>query len=73
MTSRDTHDIVEYARETSGRNIQPEMLVKLMAQSEPCLFSNQVRNLATIELRLRAAAQWHADLQVEFWRELSAD
>jgi hypothetical protein len=69
----DTHDIVKYAKEISGRNIQPDTLVKLMVQSEPCLFSNQARNLATVELRLRAVAQWHADLQVEFWKELSAD
>ena len=43
MTSRDTYDIEAYAKELErGRtNLQPALLVKLMMESEPCLFSNK--------------------------------
>ena len=42
MTSRDTHDIEAYAKELEeGRtNVQPALLIKLLMESEPCLFSN---------------------------------
>lgn len=42
--NRDTHDIEAYERELAeelaGTNIQPALLIKLMIESEPCLFSN---------------------------------
>lgn len=45
MTSRDTYDIEEYAREQEREmkriNVQPALLIKLLMESEPCLFSNK--------------------------------
>jgi len=45
MTSRDTYDIEEYAKEQQKElkiiNVQPNLLIKLMMESEPCLFSNK--------------------------------
>lgn len=84
MTSRDTHDIEEYEREKkTGTNIQPGMLIKLMAESEPCLFANK-SPLAVIPyepsplmLKVRDQmmdiARWHAQLQVSFERTLARE
>ena len=45
MTNRDTHDINAYEQELAtarrSTNIQPAMLIKLMTESEPCLFANK--------------------------------
>jgi len=46
MTNRDTYDINAYAQELreadrQSRNIQPATLIKLMTESEPCLFANK--------------------------------
>jgi len=55
MTSRDTHDIEAYAEELQRghTNIQPALLVKLLMESEPCLFYNgsepfPVRNVVPV-------------------------
>jgi hypothetical protein len=73
MTNKDTDDIAVKKRQPISTNIQPRLLVNLMIQSEPCLFANDPKNLGTLELRLRAAAEWHADLQDRFWKELLTD
>jgi len=80
MTSRDTHDIEEYEREKKTTNIQPSLLIKLMAESEPCLFSNKSPvavvpykpnpKLLVIRDRMMDVARWHAQLQVSFERTL---
>jgi len=49
MTNRDTYDIEEAERldkaefdaRNKSTNIQPSLLVKLMCESEPCLFNNK--------------------------------
>lgn len=41
MTSRDTYDIEQHARESRTTNVQPALLIKLMQESEPCLFANK--------------------------------
>jgi len=51
MTSRDTHDIEAYAEELKlerTTNIQPALLIKLLMESEPCLFYNQSEPLPVI-------------------------
>jgi len=86
MTSRDTHDIEEYEREkkaAAGTNIQPGLLMKLMAESEPCLFSNKSKPAvkpyehSSMLLRVRDQmmdiARWHAQLQVSFDAELARE
>jgi len=80
MTSRDTHDIEEYEREKKTTNVQPSLLIKLMAESEPCLFSNKSPvavvpykanpKLLVIRDRMLDVARWHAQLQVSFERTL---
>jgi len=80
MTSRDTHDIEEYEKETKTTNVQPSLLIKLMAESEPCLFSNKSSvavvpyktnpKLLVIRDRMMDVARWHAQLQVSFERTL---
>lgn len=81
MTSRDTHDIEEYEKEKKTTNIQPSLLIKLMAESEPCLFSNKSPvavvpyqhdpRLLKIRDNMMDVARWHAQLQVSFERELA--
>lgn len=39
MTTKDTYDIEEANQKTT--NIQPSLLIKLMKESEPCLFNNK--------------------------------
>jgi len=85
MTSRDTHDIDEYEREkkATGTNVQPGLLIKLMAESEPCLFSNKSPvavvpyrpnpKLLAIRDRMMDVARWHAQLQVSFDRNLARE
>lgn len=56
------------------------MLVELMAQSEPCLFANRSepavkpfvvsQSVLAAVSRMLVVAEWHAELQREFWREL---
>jgi len=80
MTSRDTHDMKEYEREKKTTNVQPSLLIKLMAESEPCLFSNKSPvavvpyktnpKLLVIRDRMMDVARWHAQLQVSFERTL---
>lgn len=66
---------------TYSLNIQPATLVKAMMESEPCLFANaspvqidpssvDPKTLFVIGLMTKAA-RWHAQLQVDFWRELT--
>jgi len=50
MTSRDTHDIQAYAEESKGENIQPELLVQLMIESEPCLFFNKSQPIPVTQI-----------------------
>jgi len=78
MTSRDTHDIEEYEREKKTTNVQPALLIKLMVESEPCLFANKSTpaivpyslppELKKIIDRMMDIARWHAQLQVSFDR-----
>jgi len=80
MTSRDTYDIEEYAKEVKSINIQPALLVKLMAESEPCLFINkspvatEQKNIPPQLLLAYAiccnAAKWHAQIQIDFDKTL---
>jgi len=80
MTSRDTHDIEEYEREQKTTNVQPALMVKLMMESEPCLFANKSKpavipykmpyHLMIIRDRMLDIARSHAQLQVQFFNEL---
>jgi len=86
MTNRDTHDIEEYERELRATNVQPALLIKLMQESEPCLFANKsepavvsvVKNIEyeisphikQIAARMMDIARWHAQLQVSYERAL---
>jgi len=80
MTSRDTHDIKEYEREQKTTNVQPALMVKLMMESEPCLFANKSQpavvpyrmpyQLMVIRDRMLDISRWHAQLQVSFERNL---
>jgi len=80
MTSRDTHDIEEYQREQKTINVQPGLMVKLMMESEPCLFANKSQlavtpyemphHLTLIRDRMLDISRWHAQLQVSFERSL---
>jgi len=64
-------------------NVQPGMLVKLMALSEPCLFRNQSPvaaiptslppELVVMQALMMDAARWHAQLQVSFDRILARE
>lgn len=90
MTSRDTHDIEEYEKEkklertkTRSINIQPGLLIKLLAESEPCLFVNnspKATEQREIDPRLLFAyaiccnaAKWHAQIQIDFDKSLLAE
>jgi len=53
MTSRDTHDIEAYAKELERKrstNVQPALLIKLLMESEPCLFYNDSEPLPVINV-----------------------
>jgi len=81
MTSKDTYDIEEYEKEKKTTNVQPSLLIKLMAESEPCLFSNKSPvavipyqhdpSLLKIRDKMMDIARWHAQLQVSFERALA--
>lgn len=85
MTSRDTYDIEEYEKQQRQKttNIQPGLLVKLMAESEPCLFANKSPlavvpytpspELQKIKDRLMDICRWHAQLQVSFDRTFARE
>jgi len=83
MTSRDTHDIEEYQREQRSTNVQPALMVKLMMESEPCLFANKNQpavipyrmpyHLMIIRDRMLDIARSHAQLQVRFFKELARE
>jgi hypothetical protein len=57
MTNRDTYDINAYAQEQRdanprrATNIQPALLVKLMTESEPCLFANKSEPVVSPAIR----------------------
>ena len=61
-------------------NVQPGMVARLMAQSEPCLFSNkspvavvpyQLPPMLVVAYALMYdAVRWHAQLQVSFDRSI---
>jgi len=80
MTSRDTHDIEEYQREQKTTNVQPGLMIKLMMESEPCLFANKSQpavvpyrmpyHLMAIRDKMLDISRWHAQLQVSFERNL---
>jgi hypothetical protein len=94
MTTRDTYDIEQYEKElqlkqhnekTRSTNIQPALLIKLMQDSEPCLFVNKsnpvvtpTERLINVQLlllyrRMVEIAVWHAKEQVKFYQELQED
>lgn len=64
-------------------NVQPGMLVGLMALSEPCLFRNQSPvaavprstppQLVVAQALMLDVARWHAQLQVSFFRTLARE
>lgn len=47
MTSRDTYDIEQHDQESRTTNVQPALLIKLMKESEPCLFANKSEPVVT--------------------------
>jgi len=63
--------------------VQPGLLVKLMAESEPCLFANRSPvavipyspspGLLKIRDNMMDVARWHAQLQVSFDRNLERE
>lgn len=69
-------------KNSSTTNVQPALLVKLMQQSEPCLFANKSEpavipvikkidpqisdNIKKIADKMMDVARWHAQLQVSF-------
>lgn len=68
-------------REGMSTNVQPATLVKAMMESEPCFFAQATpiplnttqldpRMLAAVGLMMKAA-RWHAQQQIDFWRELT--
>jgi hypothetical protein len=83
VTSRDTHDIVAHASETSGTNVQPRLVAELLAKSDPCLFGNAsepavrpavVSGWTHVAMAImHDAIRWHARLQVEFFAELNQE
>lgn len=58
MTNRDTYDINTYAQEQRDAdpqrvtNLQPALLVKLMTESEPCLFANKSEPVVSPAIRV---------------------
>lgn len=82
MTSRDTYDIEQHEKELNIQsiNVQPRLLVNLMIESEPSLFNPDSKpavkpyempsNLQTIYALMLEITKWHANLQVEFDKEL---
>jgi hypothetical protein len=94
MTTRDTYDIEQYEKElqleqhnekTRSTNIQPALLIKLMQDSEPCLFVNKsdpvvkpIEKPINVQLlfpyrRMIEIAIWHAKEQVKFYQELQKE
>lgn len=77
MTSRDTYDIEEYEKEEKASiNVQPKMLIGLMMESEPSLFSNNSQvaitpreippHIFNMYMLFLEAAKKHAQLQIDF-------
>jgi hypothetical protein len=82
-------------KESRTTNVQPALLIKLMKESEPCLFSNKSEPaVSPVEKpvdtgllpsypsmhpwipvvssfpKMVEITRWHADLQIQAWREL---
>lgn len=81
MTSRDTYDIEEYKKEQiASINVQPKMLIGLMMESEPSLFSTNSEvaikpheippYLLNMYMVFLEAAKKHAQLQIDFDKSL---
>lgn len=82
MTSRDTHDIVEYEKENATINVQIPMVIAMVEESEPELFGRSEAKLMesksyemsdcvkTVFARMLQIAEWHAEEQILFWEEL---
>lgn len=81
MTSRDTSDIEEYENEVKASiNVQPKMLVGLMVESEPSLFSTSLKVAVTPKeipahifnayMLFLEAAKEHAKIQIDFDKSL---
>jgi len=70
VTSRDTYDIEEYAREQERElkrtNVQPALLVKLLMESEPCLFSNKSEPIPVKEVNPNTKVSQFENV---IWRE----
>lgn len=83
MTSRDTYDIEQHEKELKSQsiNVQPRLLVNLMIDSEPSLFNPDNKpaiepykmppNLQAIYTAMLQITKWHANLQVEFDKQLA--
>lgn len=82
MTSRDTHDIVEYEQEVETINVQIPVVMAMIEDSEPELFgrgkaklmnNDMVQVSESVKLavaRMRQITEWHAEEQILFWDEL---
>lgn len=81
MTSRDTHDIEEFEKEQKvSINVQPKMLVGLMMESEPSLFSPNSKvaiephhippHIFKMYMIFLEAARKHAQIQIDFDKSL---
>ena len=82
MTSRDTYDIEQHEKELQIQsiNVQPRLLVNLMIDSEPSLFNPDTKpviepykmspNLRAIYAAMLEITKWHANLQIEFDKQL---
>lgn len=82
MTSRDTYDIEEQEKEEKASiNVQPKMLVGLMMESEPSLFSTNSKvaitpheipaHIFNMYMVFVEAARKHAQLQIDFDKSLA--
>lgn len=82
MTSRDTHDIVEYEQEVETINVQIPVVMAMIEDSEPELFGRGKAKLMesksyemsdgvkTVFARMLQITEWHAEEQILFWDEL---
>jgi len=80
----EEHTLLHEARKTiRSTNIQPDLVARLLATSEPCLFANrspvavkpyELPPIMVVAYALMYdVARWHASLQVSFDRSLEQD
>lgn len=85
--NRDTHDINEYEKEkklAAGTNIQPQLIVNLIKDSEPTFFNGESKPVVLNEYFfppqmigiykiLLDTVKWHAKFQVDFDKSVMAN